>query len=341
SRVGTAEVRFPQTGPATPDRAFAAAVERSVAAAGLGAGLMAVIVGVLLARRVAAPVRDLTGAARALAGGQRSARLQPSSPDELGEMASAFNAMADAIDTEDRLRCDFARDVAHELRTPLMILQSQLEALQDGLAEPTPTTLGSLHDETLRLGRLVADLETLASAAGTSFTMENHVVDLSDLVGGAVAGFANPMREAGLTVVVEAADEVAVVGDPTRLRQVVTNLLSNAAKFVPHGGAVRIDVRNDDGSAVLIVADDGPGIAPTELGTVFDRFCRGSGARTGGSGIGLSVVSDIVAAHHGEVTVANEPGHGARFTVRLPQATRHAHRDFAGSSRPPRSVIGS
>lgn len=341
SRVGTAEIRFTQTGPTTPDRTFAASVERSVALAGLGAGLMAVIVGVVLARRVTAPVRDLTRAARALAGGQRSARLQPSSPDELGEMASAFNAMADAIDTEERLRSDFARDVAHELRTPLMILQSQIEALQDGLAEPIPASLGSLHDETLRLGRLVADLETLASAAGTSFSMEDHVVDLSDLVGGAVGGFANPMRDAGLTVLVDAADDVAVVGDPTRLRQVVTNLVSNAAKFVPSGGTVRIDVRNDDGSAVLVVADNGPGIAPAELGAVFDRFYRGTGARASGSGIGLSVVSDIVAAHRGEVTVASELGQGARFTVRLPQATRHAHRDFAGSSRPTRNVISS
>ena len=329
TRVGTAVIRLPAAGPSPLDQSFRASVERLLLLSGIGAALVAVLVGILLARRVTAPVRSLTAAARSLAAGQRSARLSDDAPDELGQMAAAFNAMAAAVEAEDALRCSFARDVAHELRTPLTVLQSQLEALQDGLARPGPETLASLHEETLRLTRLVADLETLASADGAPFTVERETVALAPLVEAAIAELADAMQERGLSVETRTS-EVTVSGDPLRLRQVVVNLLSNAAKFVPPGGHVRVELVAEGTSARLVVADDGPGIAPEDLPHIFERFFRGKGTGVGGSGIGLAVVAGLVNAHGGEVAVASEPGHGTTFTVRLPQAAPEAPQALAG-----------
>ena len=329
ARVGTAVIRLPAAGPSPLDQSFRASVERLLLVSGIGAAMVAVLVGILLARRVTAPVRSLTAAARSLAAGQRSARLSDDAPDELGQMAAAFNAMADAVEAEDALRCSFARDVAHELRTPLTVLQSQLEALQDGLARPGPETLASLHEETLRLTRLVADLETLASADGAPFTVERETVALAPLVEAAIAELADAMQERGLSVETRTS-EVTVSGDPLRLRQVVANLLSNAAKFVPPGGHVRVELVSEGTWARLVVADDGPGIAPEDLPHVFERFFRGKGTGVGGSGIGLAVVAGLVKAHGGEVAVASEPGHGTTFTIRLPQAAPEAPQALAG-----------
>jgi signal transduction histidine kinase len=337
ARVGTAVIRLPVAGPSALDQSFRASVERLLLFSGIGAALVAVLVGILLARRVTAPVRSLTAAACSLAAGQCSARLSDDAPDELGQMAAAFNAMADAVQAEDALRCSFARDVAHELRTPLTVLQSQLEALQDGLARPGPEMLASLHEETLRLARLVADLETLASADGAPFSVERETVAMAPLVQRAVAEAASAMQERGLSVETRLS-ELTVSGDPLRLRQVVANLLSNATKFVPPGGHVRVELVAEGTWARLVVADDGPGIAAEDLPHVFERFFRGKASGVGGSGIGLAVVAGLVRAHGGEVAVASEPGHGTTFTIRLPQRAPELLRAFAGSSPVPPTV---
>ena len=337
ARVGTALVRMPVTGSPAIDEAFRSSIERLLVLTGIGAGLLAVLVGILLARRVTAPVRALTAAARSLTGGKRAERLVDSAPDELGEMAAAFNAMADAIEAEDVLRCSFARDVAHELRTPLGVLQSELEALQDGLATARPEVLASLHEETLRLARLVADLETLASADGAPFDLKREMVELAPLVESVLVQFAGPIQDKGLSVETQLS-EVTLFGDPVRLRQVVTNLLTNAAKFVPAGGRVRVNLTSEGTWAHLEVADNGPGIAPEDLPHIFERFFRGRDARAGGSGIGLAVVASLVEAHGGKVAAASEPGHGTTFNIRLPQIVPDVRPVFTGSSPAPRKL---
>jgi signal transduction histidine kinase len=294
-------------------------VNRLLLLGGIAAGLLALGLGVLLARRATAPARELTRAARALASGDRSHRVAVEAADEFGEMAHAFNAMADAIEEEDRLRRAFAADVAHELRTPLAILRSQIEALQDGVEEPGPRALGSLHEETLRLARLVADLETLASAEAAGFSLERRPAPLRPLLEDAVREFAGPFDAADVRLEPRLDDVTADV-DPVRIRQVVSNLLSNALKFTPPGGIVRIELGREGGEAVLRVRDSGPGIPPDELPHVFDRFFRGRGARGRGSGIGLTVARELVLAHGGGIVVESEPGRGTTFTVRLPLA---------------------
>ncbi|MBI4728813.1 MAG: HAMP domain-containing protein [Acidobacteria bacterium] len=315
--VGFAVLRTPESGFLPADVAFRASVNRLLLAGGIAAGVVALVLGIALARRATAPARALTSAARALATGDRARRVEAGSGDEFGEMAQAFNLMADTIEEEDRLRRGFAADVAHELRTPLAILRSQVEALQDGIAKPSPPALASLHEEVLRLSRLVADLETLARADAAGFSLEPRPVALGALVRDAVNEFAGPFEAEGVRVETDLG-EVTVEADATRLRQVVSNLLSNALKFSPAGSAVRVDLAREESWAVLRVADSGPGIPSDEVARVFDRFFRGSGNRTGGSGIGLTVVRELVRAHGGEVEVSSEFGKGTRFTVRLP-----------------------
>ena len=315
--VGTAVIQLPASGTAAVDVSFRNAVNRVLVLGGITAGLLAALLGLLLARRATEPVRQLTGAAGALAAGERERRVPVAADAEFGAMARAFNSMADAIGEEDRLRRTFAADVAHELRTPLMILSSQLEALEDGLIAAGPDAIRSLQEETQRITRLVSDLEVLASVEAAHFTLERRPLDLEPVLSAAAAEFAPLFAERRVTFE-RSLQPADVEGDAGRLRQVVGNLLSNALKFTPAGGRVGLVLTSEGGAAVVRVEDSGPGIAPDEVPHVFERFFRGRGARAGGSGIGLTVVRELVAAHGGSVEVANRPAGGAEFTVRLP-----------------------
>src|SRR6266540_6013390 len=337
SVVGTAVVRLPELGVLPQDVSFRRSVNRLLLYGGIGAGIVALLLGIFLARRATRPAWDLAPAAKAFARGDRSRRAGYDGADEFGDMARSFNAMADTVEEEDRLRKAFAGDVAHEIRTPLAILQSQVEALQDGVTEVSPESLESLHEETLRLRRLFGDLETLASADAAGFSLSVSPVELDSVIAQTVREFAGPFEAEGVTLASDL-HHVIVDGDPIRLRQVGANLLSNALKFTPEGGKVRVELREDEGRAVLTVADTGRGIPPDELPRVFDRFFRGRDVRAGGSGIGLTVVRELVSAHGGEVEASSEPGSGSRFIVRIPVATSALQDSFTGSSREGSSV---
>lgn len=317
TRVGTLEVRVPQGAVPAIDRDFRSGVNQLLAVGSLVAGAVALLVGVLLAQRVARPIAELTAAANDLAAGQRDRRVDVASNDEIGHLSASFNSMADQVEKQDELRRVFTADVVHELRTPLAILRSELEAIQDGINQPEAEVIASLHDETLRLSRLIADLETLASADAATFTLDSRPTSLTALVRDLTAARSEEFAEAGLTLHTDLA-EVTVEGDPDRLRQIVTNLLTNAAKFVSSGGTVTVAVRSDDHSAELTVADTGPGIARDELPHVFERFFRSRTAGAGGSGIGLAVVAELAKAHGGDISVDSELGRGSTFRVRLP-----------------------
>ncbi len=315
--VGFALVRLPEPGLLPQDVSFRSSINRLLVFGSLIAGMVALALGIVVARRATAPARELTSVAQALAGGDRSRRIGSTAADEFGEMARAFDRMAEAIDAEDRLRRGFAADVAHELRTPLAILRSQVEALQDGVAAATPESLASLHEETLRIARLVADLEALASADAAEFSLDRRPTSLASLVEGAVREFRGPFEGAGVRLEVDAVD-LTVDADPVRVKQVLSNLLSNALKFTPAGGRVHVSLRPEGPWAAVRVSDTGPGIPADEMPRVFDRFFRGRSARSGGSGVGLTVVRELARAHGGDVDLASEPGRGAVFTLRLP-----------------------
>ena len=228
------------------------------------------------------------GTARAVAAGDRQARLDATRADEFGQMSQAVNALADAAEGEEKLRQGFAAEVAHELRTPLTILRSQVEGLRVGVLEPTPGALASLDEEVQRMTRLVADLQVLGSADAAAFSLERTQVDLGKLADETVREFAGLFE--GADVRLQTRLEPAMAwADPVRVGQILANLLSNALKYTPQGGLVRAEVTADGPWAVIRVSDTGPGIPADELPHVFDRFFRGRTASAAGTGIGLTV----------------------------------------------------
>lgn len=317
AQVGILLVRVPQGQIPAVDRDFRDSVNWLLGIGALTAAVAAGTVGLYLARRATAPITELTAAADDLAAGLRERRASVSSRDEIGRLAASFNTMAEKVEAQDELRRVFAADVAHELRTPLAVIRSQLEAIQDGVHEPTAEAIGSLHDETLRLGRLIADLETLAGADAAIFTLERQRLSLDALVSETAAAFADRFANASICLGVDV-DEASLEGDAVRLRQILANLLTNALKFAPAGTAVNVALRQNHNQIELTVADTGPGIPPDELPRIFERFYRGASARAGGSGIGLAVVSELVTAHGGSITVDSTPGKGTIFHLVFP-----------------------
>ena len=321
--VGEVRLDFPDQGLSPAEQRLRSALARSAALAGGLGVLTALVVSVVVTRRLVRPLRRLSAAARAVGAGDRSVRLAADGgggPGELGELGAAFDAMSVAIEHQEQLRKAMVADVAHELRTPLAVLRGETEALVDGVREAGPEALTSLHDEVLRLGRMVDDLQSLASADAAGLSLVRRPVDLARVAARSADALDGRFSDADVSLGRELSP-VAVLADPERLAQVVTNLLANAVKFTPAGGAVRLVVGAERGRARLEVADTGPGVPPDERDKVFDRFFRGSAGRgSGGSGIGLAVVKQLVEAHGGEVRLESPAGGGALFVVVLPVA---------------------
>ena len=317
--VGAVMLRFP-TQAMESERYVRDALARTAILGVLVAAAVALVVALYVSVRVTRPVTALTTAAGDLAAGRRDTRVDTDGPGELRTLAEAFNGMADHLDREDRLRRNLVADVAHELRTPLAILQGSTEALLDGVDEPTPEVLASLNDEVTRLRHLVGDLETLAAAEAVGLRPRADLVDLADVAISAT-DLLRPLADDRDTMITVDAQPALVIGDPDRLHQIAVNLIANAVKFTPAGGAITITTGSDEASACLEVVDNGPGIPDQEVPHVFERFWRGSnGDKASGSGIGLAVVSELVAAHRGTVSAGNVPGGGARFSVTIPTA---------------------
>lgn len=320
-RVGTVALRFPASHLPTPERQARDALARTIVLGGLLAVAVAVIVAVYVARRVAAPVTALTAAATAVGAGRRDVRVnQPDAPGEIGVLSVAFDRMAAAVEAEDELRRQLVADVAHEVRTPLTILRATTEGLVDGVIDASPETLGSVHDEVLRLTALVGDLETLAAADAANLALQSERVDLADLASAATDAITPTAAERHITVRTELS-AAPVDADPRRIHQVLANLLVNALHYTPSGGVVTVTTGRDDDHSFVRVTDTGPGLSDDDLVHVFDRFYRGSAsAATAGSGVGLAIAAVLANAHHGTLTAANEREGGAQFTLTLPRS---------------------
>ncbi len=303
------------------DGVLRTALLRAIAGAAGLAALLALLVGLGVSRRITRPVARLISVTRTMAGGDRSARAGDiKAPGELRELAVAFDNMADTLDHEDKIRRDLVASVAHELRTPVAVLQAGHEALLDGVTEPTPQELGSLRDEVLRLARMVDDLQTMAAADAAVIQLARGRHDLADIAASAADSLARRFETADITLERRLAAAPALL-DERWMHQVVTNLLGNALKFTPAGGTVTIRTWQDGPSALLEVADTGIGIPADELPRIFDRFWRGqAAAQTSGSGIGLAVAAELSWAHGGTLTATSEPGGGTRLTLTLPRA---------------------
>ena len=324
--VGSVLIEFPAA-----DQAAAAQAGRAILQhVWIGAAVAVVLAGIaalIATRRATSPLLALAAAAEAIERRESGAAARVrGGPGEIGQVSAAFARMAATLEREDALRRALVADVAHELRTPVTILLGTSEQLLDGLAEPTTAQISSLHDEVLRLDRLLDDLSALAAAQAAGLTLMPTAIDLADIAARCEQTLRPQFEEAGLRLVTDL-QAAPVEGDENRLVQVITNLLTNAVKFTPPGGEVtvttrmRIDPQGTTGAqlAQLTVADTGPGISAEELPFIFQRFWRGSGAeKRGGTGIGLAVVAELVAAHGGSVTAESPSGGGAVFTVGVP-----------------------
>jgi two-component system, OmpR family, sensor histidine kinase BaeS len=317
--LGTALVRFTSSGLAAADNVLRSALLRAIAGAAGLAALLALVTGLAVARRITRPIGRLIAVTRSMAGGDRSSRAgDVRAPGELRDLAAAFDQMADTLDREDQIRRDMVASVAHELRTPIAVLQGGHEALLDGITEPTPAELGSLRDEVLRLAGMVDDLQTLAAADAAALHLERHQCDLAEVAASAADSLTRRFEAADVALRRQLSG-APVVGDSRWLHQLVTNLLSNALKFTPAGGTVTVITGQDAFGAVLEVADTGIGIAADEMPHIFERFWRGQrAAQTSGSGIGLAIAAELARAHGGALTASSQPGRGTRLTLTLP-----------------------
>ncbi|WP_280887027.1 HAMP domain-containing sensor histidine kinase [Streptomyces sp. LBL] len=296
--------------------------------AGVTALVLTLTVGasVIAGARLVRPLHALTGAAQRMRDGLDTAPVPVGTDNEIGRLAAAFNDMAAHRIRLEEQRKVMVSDVAHELRTPLSNIRGWLEAAQDGLAEPDPAFLSSLHDEALQLQHLINDLQDLGAADAGALRLHLEPVRVDDLLGQVAAAHQGPAETAGVTVrVVPASGSSAPLteADPVRLRQAVSNLLSNAVRHTPPGGRVTLrSYVTDAGDEVAVeVADTGSGIAADDLPHVFDRFWRAEKSRnrsTGGSGLGLAIVLKLAEAHGGTAAVVSTEGVGTVFTLRLP-----------------------
>lgn len=284
----------------------------------------AVLMGMLLSNSIVKPISRVVETTQKISGGEYNTRIQENvQTRELNELTSAVNQMAGSLAEQEVLRKRLTSDVAHELRTPVANISSYIEMMIDGALEPSPDRLQSCYDELQRLSGLISDLERLRQVENEDLTLEKTDVDLRKLAQAALRNFESQLREKNLDGRISG-DTSVVPADRDRIMQVVTNLLSNAIKYSSEGGFVQVTVKDTKDSGVICVEDNGIGIAEEDLGRIFERFYRTDKSRnrkTGGAGVGLTIVKAIVQAHKGTVTVESEVGRGSKFVVTLPKRT--------------------
>jgi signal transduction histidine kinase len=285
------------------------------------AGIVAIIV-----RRIAGPVAEIVSAADRI--GQRDYRVRIDVPRHgpawVGDTARAFNAMAEQLETQDAARRQMMADIAHELRTPLSVVQGTLEGLIDGVYPRDDERLQTLLEDTRVVARLVEDLRTLATAESGALALTKEPVDIVALANDVTTSLETRAAEAGVTLRVEPppGEMEPVSADPVRIREVLTNLVANALRYTPHGGTIVTRIAERAGNVDVSVADTGAGIAADELPRIFDRFYKGAGSS--GSGLGLTIARNLVEAHGGTIRAESRPGTGTTITFSLPAPGRRA-----------------
>lgn len=329
-RVATVTVSSQSGALLTPDEEHLRhSLNRLHLIAGAVAIVAALLIALVLAETLSRPLRRIRAGAERLERGDLATRVDISGDSEVRAVGRALNRLAETLEHEEEIRKTSVADLGHELRTPVNGLLARIEAAQDRVLTG-PENLQAMHDEARRLTRLLDDLSTLADAERPGLLLDKHPLDLAALAERAAASFAPRFAEAGIDFRTEL-DPVFVSGDAKRLEQVAANLLANALRYTEPGGAITLRVGPEDGHACLVVDDSGIGIASDDLRHIFTRFWRGDPSRsraTGGSGIGLAIVRELVRAHDGRVDVDSVLGQGSRFRVVLPatQAPKHSHR---------------
>ncbi len=286
-----------------------------------GVAIIALVLGLALARTLTRPLRELTGATRLVAQGDLAQEVPIRSKDELGQLAVAFNRMSADLAQANHLRRQMTADIAHDLGTPLTVITGYIEAMRDGDLEPTQVRFEAMHDEAQHLKRLVLDLRTLSLADAGELSLNRESVPVQDLLERVAAAYRHQARQQNIKLdVLSAANLPHIEADPERMVQVLGNLVSNALRYTPEGGQIRLAARSEAANLWLTVQDNGSGIPPAELPHIFNRFYRVHKSRpqsNGQSGLGLAIARALVEAHGGTISVKSELGQGTIFIIKL------------------------
>ncbi|MCL1797315.1 MAG: HAMP domain-containing histidine kinase [Eggerthellaceae bacterium] len=283
--------------------------------------VLAMCLGFLFARNLVNPINRMTKTAQAIKNGNLSARTELTGDDEIARLGATFDAMADSVEHDRELERRLTTDVAHELRTPLMAIQSTVEAIVDGVFAADTERLEIVNSEVERLARLVDALLRLARLENRNTRLNEEVIDVGELVSGIVVTHEAFVDDSGLTMTFQADKNVHIFGDADMISQATTNLISNAVRYTPEGGHIGVRVKQGELMASIAVQDTGIGLTPEEAKMVFSRFWRADAGRSrehGGLGVGLAVVKEIVDRHGGWVQVEGKPNQGATFTIHIP-----------------------
>ena len=321
-------VSGPRSEAPTAAQFFLDQINQSLAQAALIAVAIGILLGVGVARGLSAPLGRLATAARQITKGKLDQRVPEKGSQEVANLASAFNDMADGLQKAETLRRNMVADIAHELRTPLTVIQGNLQAILDGVYPLDRSEIATIHDETLVLTRLVNDLRELALVEAGQLGLNLETIEIEPVLAQVKSMFDEMAQQRGVALTFNAPAPTSasfkVRADPDRVRQVAYNLLSNALSHTTAGGEVGVEIdASRPGEILVSICDTGYGISPDDLPHVFDRFWRADKARTrnqGGSGLGLAIAKQLIEAQHGRIGVESEPGQGSRFWFSLPAA---------------------
>jgi signal transduction histidine kinase len=315
----------------TPAGQFLTSVNKSIILSVVFASVIALLLGAILFFEITAPLRQLNKAASAIAQGDLSQRVTIRSHDELGELSQTFNQMAESLDRNETQRQHLMADIAHELRTPITVIQANLEAMLDEVLPLDVEQVAALHDETLLLSRLVGDLRLLSQAEAGVLKLERQETEIGSLIQRVMEKIKVQAQQNGITMEIEIQDNLPRIWiDADRITQVLNNLIGNALRYTPRDGKIIVSATkfpDSEGNIQICVTDTGSGIDPEALPFVFDRFYRADLSRarnSGGSGLGLAIVKQLIEAHGGKVEAvspvfssADKQGYGTRITITL------------------------